>query len=166
MDKDIVKLKGDQALAQIMGQGTVDVNKIDATGRNERENIKEQSKADMGLQGMKGAQAKEQIETQGSVDLSKIGATGSEERKTMNEQNRMEAKTAARQQYARGLANVLMTTTTAKGGKVYLTFVDEWLDTLPVRKARVQRILMSSSITVWYMQVSKYQARSTCSLGE
>ena len=28
-----------------------------------------------------------------------------------------------------------MTTSTAKGGKVYLTFVDQWLDTLPAAES-------------------------------
>ena len=110
--------------------------------------------ADTKLQGMKGDQAKDQIKTQGDVDLSKIGATGSEERKTMNEQNRMEAKTAARQHKLCTWIgrNVLMTTTTAKGGKVYLTFVDEWLDTLPASESEEFREFADvtpSIIEIW-----------------
>ena len=45
-----------------------------------------------------------------------------------------------------------MTTTTAKGGKVYLTFVDEWLDTLPASESEEFREFADvtpSIIEIW-----------------
>ena len=45
-----------------------------------------------------------------------------------------------------------MTTTTAKGGKVYLTYVDEWLDTLPASESEEFREFADvtpSIIEIW-----------------
>ena len=65
LDSQLQKLKGDQTMEQISGQGAVDISKIGAQGNVEQK-----------LQDTKGAQAKEQIKAQGDVDISKIGAQG------------------------------------------------------------------------------------------
>ena len=53
-----------------------------------------------------------------------------------------------------------MTTTTAKGGKVYLTYVDEWLDTLPASESEEFREFADvtpSIIEIWvYAGILKY----------
>ena len=53
-----------------------------------------------------------------------------------------------------------MTTTTAKGGKVYLTYVDQWLDTLPASESEEFREFAEvtpSVIEIWvYAGILKY----------